>query len=171
MSGPVIETRGAVRICLEDEPASCSKILFLGEDNPQSSDPYYALWPAPDRCAGERFCNDILRLDEDVYLACYRTNLCHDGPWDLKKARARAAELLGHNSNWEIVVVLGAKVAKIVGKHVGITLEPFKAYESATGYVVYLPHPSGRNQVYNHEAFRNKARDLVMNLAPDLWSE
>lgn len=170
MSGPVFEHLGATRIAHEDEPESCARILFVGEDNPVSADPHYSLWPAPDRCAGERLCNVILRMDEDDYLACGRTNLCHDGPWDLKKARARAETLL-RSKAWGTYVVLGAKVAKIVGKHVGIELQPFKGYETHAGYVVYLPHPSGRNLVYNQQVFRDKARDLIRCLHPDLWSE
>lgn len=151
------------------EPGACRKVLFLGEDNPQSSDPFFALYPAPERCAGDRLCNYILRMPEDNYLACWRTNLCHDGPWNLRRARARADVLLGQHTPWGVIVVLGAKVAKIAGKCVGIELEPFKAYETMSGYIVYLPHPSGRNLVWNSRDMREKARDLLWSLVPDLW--
>ncbi len=152
------------------EPAVCRKVLFVGEDNPQSSDPFFALYPAPERCAGERLCNYILRMPEDNYLACWRTNLCHDGPWNLKRARERAAQLLSaRDTPWAVTVVLGAKVARIVGKIVGIELQPFRSYETFSGYIIYLPHPSGRNLVWNSRDMREKARDLVWSLVPELW--
>lgn len=165
----------AWRVSALGEPGDCDKILFVGEDNPQSSDPFFALWPAPERCAGDRLCNVILRIPEDWYTACWRTNLCHDGPWSTKRARERAKLLLtAENVPWTTIVVLGAKVAKIVGSVIdlhatGGELKPFRPVTHGNGHVVYLPHPSGRNLAYNSQAVRDNARDALRTLAPRLW--
>ena len=183
MGGPIIEHLGATRVAMENEPASCARILLVGEDNPQSSAPEHALYPHPERCAGERLCNTILRLDEDVYLACYRTNLCHDGSWNIKKARERAVTLTGPEVPWDTVGMLGAKVLKVFQSEFKDTpaldlgtMKPFQIrgplppIATFTLRLLYLPHPSGRNLMYNSQAVRDNARDALRCLHRDLWS-
>lgn len=153
-------------------PVGCASVLFVGEDNPQSSDPRHALYPYPPRCAGERLCNQILGLDTATYLACWRTNLCA-GRWSKPQARVRAELLLNtYIGPWRVIVLLGAKVREafsVADQEVIKIPVFFSAYSSAVRTLVSLPHPSGRNLVWNNPAAGESAHKLLRDLVPSLW--
>lgn len=169
------EYLGAWRTLIADGlPKECGEVLFVGEDNPLSVDPQDALYPYPPRCAGERLCNHILELPVANYLACWRTNLC-TGRWNATAARDRANNLLVPLAEWRTVILLGKKVAQAFG----FGGEPFETrnyMNPTTGSehiweVIYLPHPSGRNLVWNSATVRANARMLLQKKLPQLWSE
>lgn len=164
------EDDGCHRIAAAD--SHCS-ILLVGEDNPQSADPAHALWPWPRGCAGNRLMG-ILGLTDDQYRALWRTNLCNP-TWSAKAARKRAEHLLEHDPddspNWGRIVMLGAKVAGVFGKIFGVKFEPFGSRRlGCAGYthtMVYLPHPSGRNLLWNDRDNHRRAREVMRVIAPE----
>lgn len=119
---------------VSDEP----RVILVGEDNPHGADPRYALHHEPRGASGDRL-RRILGLSVRDYFAIPKRNLC-DGPWKMADARRRAAETLAEG--WDVVVMCGAKVRMAFGVP---RMEPF----SAQGVLVALPHPSGRNLVWN----------------------
>lgn len=183
----------AVRVSrsLLDEVAGC-RVLLLGEDNPQSSEPEHALYPYPEGCAGNRLQSDILQVETSTYLGLWRTNLCCPS-WSTKAARARAAALLElRDPPWDTIVMLGAKVAGIVGRP---NMEPFEscrrvaapepgvavrfdlfgeAFAPIPGelQLVYLPHPSGRCRAWNDPGAAARARMVMRSCVPEInWGE
>lgn len=182
----------ACRTAFPGAPAAAAKILFLGEDNPVSSAPEHALFPYPEGCAGERFCNAILGVTRHTYLATWRTNLCVGG-WDRSDAIARAHDLFFTASRpWNTIVLLGAKVMdaftrmlkpsapKLKLKPFTTTLLDMRGRVDAVGkrqldedvVLVSLPHPSGRNFVWNEPRCAVQARALLREVAPDYpWGE
>lgn len=177
---------GATRIVGPDE---MNKILLVGEMNPLSIDPEYALYHLPHGCAGYRLQSKILGLAASRhYLTMWRTNLC-TGDWDLDAARARAAELVGSRVPWEVVIMLGAQVSKAFAKVIGVPVDPFtsrtvagihlakhaglpgEGYNTAFTFAS-LPHPSGRNTSWNDRENITRARRLLTKIAPRVpWGE
>ncbi len=61
--------------------------LLVGEANPLSADPRYALYPAPPGSTGGRLCRLVLGLSKKDYIGRFdRVNLCA-GPWRVREAR------------------------------------------------------------------------------------
>lgn len=163
-----LECMGARRVpravSLPARDDASSRVLLIGEDNPQSADPSFALWNYPPNCAGERLQRLILNLEPRTYLACWRTNLCNPA-WSIRAAQARAAELLAAtDAPWTLIVALGSKVAKL------LEVEPMstRLVDGAgwRGAIVAIPHPSGRNRVWNAPEAIATARMLVNLRAP-----
>lgn len=145
------------------------RVLLCGEDNPYGSDPEFALYCYPQGCSGWRL-RRILGLSEDHYLALHRKNLC-DGAWSAKRARARACELLMPSADWKVLVLLGRKVTETFEKVAldGATLEPFAMKTCRAGMtLVALPHPSGRNAARWNLKARDRTRQTLRELVPDL---
>lgn len=136
------------------------KPLLIGECNPYGADPYYALVPYPDGCAGHRLCHLILGMTEDDYLERFeRVNLCH-GKWSMPAARARAREIWEQPGRF---ILLGAKVC-------AAWQTPFVPFEiSDGGTALVLPHPSGLCRLWHQPGMFQKARTAVaaFALAPD----
>ncbi len=134
------------------------KILIVGEDNPHSADPRYALYPHPPGCAGHRLCRDVLGYEfrADYLKEFDRTNLC-SGTWSTTEARVRALDLL---ESGRPMVLLGAKVARAFG----LEFAPFSVACGAALMAV-LPHPSGRCRVWNEPGSFARARATVATLA------
>lgn len=145
-----------------------NKIILVGESNPYGADPYYALYPAPDGCAGNRLCCYILGMHRHVYLETFdRTNLC-EGKWSSKEARQRAHELCMQH---ERLILLGAKVASAFS----MVFEPFMRVGIADvtkrhprREALILPHPSGLCRLWHVAGSMQRARDLVGCFAPEL---
>jgi hypothetical protein len=175
----------------KDLDLTCASILFVGEDNPQSTAPEHALYNYPPRCAGNRLQERILGLHEDLYLACWRTNRCVGG-WSMKVARERALRVLfQEDAPWSVIVMLGRKVAEAFAVVVGGTpLSPFKFFASAPAIsarlsmnrdfvpndeddasyptLISLPHPSGRNLIWNDPQVALNARAMLRQIAPEM---
>lgn len=137
------------------------RALFVGEDNPHSSVPAMALYPAPNGCAGWRLCHLVLGLTDEEYLAEYgRVNLCQD-EWDEGIARHEAMRL-AHRAGAEGVtlVLLGAKVARAFG----FKYEPFTVHHGGAEPVVILPHPSGRSRAWNEPGAYERARRTLASV-------
>lgn len=137
------------------------RITLVGEDNPFGSNPQFALYPAPEGCAGERLCCDILGMWRKDYLRVFnRVNLC-SGKWSIKQARVRAAELRSVGGKF---ILFGAKVCSAWPT-------PFNRFEmSSEGTVLILPHPSGRNLLWNEAGMIERAREVVAFFEPELAS-
>lgn len=140
-----------------------AKPLFVGELNPYGADPYYALYPAPDGCSGERLCRFVLGLGRAEYLDRFdRANLC-EGKWAIGMARERAAEIWQEAVALErpAVVILGRKVAEAFEELLDIH-PPFSSAISADGIrIVWLPHPSGLCRVWSEDGAVEKARAVL----------
>lgn len=172
-----------------DGPEACRRILLVGEDNPLSTKPEYALYHEPSGCAGSRLQSKILGVRaRQTYLPMWRTNLCVGG-WDREMAAARAQHLIGRVAPWSIIVTLGAKVLDVFSRLLPRGLEMFQRdtvpgihlaiksgmpgseYPTSLTFVA-LPHPSGRNTTWNDASNIARARSLLAEVAPDIqWGE
>jgi hypothetical protein len=143
----------------------------LGEDNPYGSDPEFALYCYPPRCSGYNL-RRIFGLPEDAYLSLHRKNLCDDA-WSAKHARQRAVGLLTPHAEWCVIVLLGRKVTETFEKVAldGASLVPFSTRTCRPGMtLVSLPHPSGRNAALWTPKARDRARQIMREVAPEiLW--
>lgn len=180
MTRPGLEVHlGAVRQRFAGSPERC-RVLLLGEDNPISTAPEFALYCAPNGCAGQRLQDVVLGIPRADYLGIWRTNLCTDG-WKAGAARDRAAQLIRGAHPWEVIIALGVKVTEAVWRASGDSERwaPFETrrvftlidHENASERrVITLPHPSGRNAAtWSKPGAIDRARDLVRAAAPELW--
>ena len=145
------------------------RVLLLGETNPYGPDPEFALYCAPPGCSGHRL-RLILGLPEEAYLALHRKNLC-DGTWSMQTAQKRAFELLSPEAPWQIIVLLGRKVTHAFEQLAldGEQLERFSTRRCCPGMtLVSLPHPSGQNAGLWPIAARDRARQILRELAPEV---
>lgn len=129
--------------------------LLVGEDNPYGSDPRYALYPEPQHSAGGRLCRLIMGLTVKQYIGSFdRANLC-SRKWSIREARLTAQGLLGDPASRTAIVLLGAKVCSAFG----FKFDPYLVGASGVGYpLVILPHPSGRNLIWNQRGSYDRAR-------------
>ena len=179
-----LEHLGACRTAFRGSPEACGRILLVGEDNPQSARPEHALFPYPEGCAGNRLQEKILRVPRADYLAMWRTNLCCP-TWSTRAAKLRGRVLLDRGAPWDLIVCLGAKVAGVMidfatnsSKYpewepftvrVAVnSIPPSKEIPTPMLRMVYLPHPSGRNRVWNAPGPRARVLPLMRTLAPDI---
>lgn len=145
------------------------RVLLVGENNPYGSDPEFALYCYPPGCAGYRL-RRIFGLPQHQYLALHRKNLC-DGDWSKDQAKTRAFELLSPQAPWNVIVLLGRKVTEAFEKVAlgGDPLVAFSTRASCPGVtLVSLPHPSGRNLVWNQPWAPKRAREILRDLVPEL---
>lgn len=147
------------------------KPLIVGENNPYSSNPVYALWPDPPHSAGGRLCNVILGMDIDAYCDTFdRVNLLSQAKWSVKEARTRAFELLDDTRH--DFILLGAKVSRAFG----MLFSPFQTacmrdYDTDTYYrFLVLPHPSGLCRVWNDPNSIQRTREAVAKFYPSCES-
>lgn len=133
------------------------KPVIVGELNPYGGSDKFALYPSPDGCSGHRLCCLILGMSRRSYLESFeRANLC-SGKWSVPAARKRAQELV---DNHQRLILCGSKVSAAFGV-------PFLPFVRRSTWLV-LPHPSGRNLLWNEPRIFEKARAAVMSLAPEL---
>ncbi len=184
---------GACRTAFRVTPEACGRVLLVGEDNPLSSAPEHALFCHPPGCAGARLQSDILGVSRATYLALWRTNLCSP-KWSAPAARDRAHDLLFDAARpWSTIVLLGRKVADVFAR----VLEPsarsplsgkraeFSPFSSTRlddrgrwvdhlipqqydVTIVSLPHPSGRNLLWNDARRIADARVLLAEVVPEI---
>ena len=141
--------------------------LLVGELNPYGADPHYALFCEPEHSAGGRMCRLVCALRRPTYLALHRVNLC-DGRWSMKSARAKAEKLTLTGAPWNVVVMLGRKVADAFGYRDGF----FSVRRDEVFTLVSLPHPSGLCREWNRPHAFQTARSLLQEACPDVpWGE
>ncbi len=149
---------GACQTAFQGTPEACGRVLLVGEDNPQSSAPEHALFPYPEGCAGNRLMK-ILGLRPATYLALWRTNLCSPR-WSKKDAASRMIHLTWPDAPWDTIVLLGRKCADVFSawhdvapfatvRHDVVGMNGAIEDRHKTFQVVSLPHPSGRNLLWN----------------------
>lgn len=150
--------------------------LIVGLNNPLSSSPEDALVPWPDGCTGARLY-DLIResapkVTEDHYLAAFdRMNLwpgpeIPKGVGRAKMLRAQGRKVLNEifARGYRTVVLLGP----LVWTNVLETTETPEWFTSRSHYgrqFYYVPHPSGRNLLYNNPMVRKRASSLLAQLA------
>jgi len=132
------------------------RVLLVGEMNPISFDPRYALYPLPENCTGGRLCK-ILGLSAREYLRTFdRVNLVRRGAgkkWQATTMRM-SADLLKHRRR----ILLGARVCTAHR----VPFRPFRTFRiNETVTVLVLPHPSGRNRIWNDPASAVRTRRAV----------
>lgn len=148
------------------------KPLLVGEANPYGGDPYFALYPEPNGCAGHRLCKLIMQLDCAEYLERFdRVNLC-DRKWSVREARRKADDV---SRDERAYVLFGAKVAGTFAWLLGrddfkpftyhVERERHHACCDCTGkdirtYVI-LPHPSGLSRAWNEPGAFDRARAVL----------
>lgn len=138
--------------------------LLVGEANPYGGDPYYALYPDPPNCAGDRLCRKVMGLDPDDYLERFdRVNLC-PRRWSAREARERA-DAMRIERKGGTLVLLGARVTRAFGMFFAPFLVErrgpvWPADGASTAYVV-LPHPSGLSRAWNAPGAYDRARAVL----------
>ncbi|HEY8924730.1 MAG TPA: hypothetical protein VIU64_10140 [Polyangia bacterium] len=148
--------------------------LLVGEAPGPNTDARLPLFPAPNNSAGGRLLKYADIGPADWLGKLVRMNLC-DGPWSARRAaagRARALMYLVSTENYYNgeplrVLLLGARVARAWGcvapaaRHAG-----FGHTEMRDGALVlrvaWIPHPSGRNLLYNDRDNQLRARRAVL---------
>lgn len=150
------------------------KPLIVGRDNPYSQDPRYALFYEPAGATGASLCFRILEMDPRDYMRVFdRANLCVGG-WSKPTARESARAILERPR--KALILLGKDVAEAFG--LGRDWEFLESTELLSQHkrergrfqVVYrtptivLPHPSGRNRLWNDQMLRRRAREAVRDL-------
>lgn len=152
-----------------------SPVMLIGECNPYQDatpDDHFSLYPEPRGAAGERLMN-ILGVPRHVYMSLRRRNLCF-GQWTMQAARRRVSEIVLLDTTVEVAVLLGKKVQAAFGFDVepfALRSEPRRLIRGDIKYVI-LPHPSGRNLVWNQPGSRESARRLMREAAPEInWGE
>ena len=150
--------------------------ILVGESNPYGADPYFALYPDPRTSAGGRMQRLVLGIKAATYIELDRYNLC-EGRWSVPVARQRAGELVGQRPEARIVfVLLGRKVAAAFGLgDVPVFRVVERAKDSTYGPVgeawtrlVLLPHPSGRNRMWQDPTTVTRCREVLGPLCPEL---
>lgn len=144
------------------------RILICGESNPYGSNPDWALYCHPPGCAGYRL-RRILGLSEDQYLSLHRKNLC-DGDWSKVQAEKRMWDVLDPHAPWNVVVLLGRKVTEAFKLATDdVPLVAFSTRVCCPGMtLVSLPHPSGRNSAAWSPKARDRAREILRGLVPEV---
>lgn len=163
------------------------KTIILGMNNPYGKDPKFALYPAPERCAGWNLwkmladyaqANHGEKVWRNDYADCFdRRNLLTGTDWNQKEARAAAAPAL-QSFGGRRVIVLGAQPAAAlelprtwagqwmdyqIQREVPALFSDFASSEIVADRFSYtcLPHPSGRCREYNVDGMKEKAGRLL----------
>jgi hypothetical protein len=144
------------------------RIVLVGELNLYTDDPVYALHHEPRWASGNRL-RVIMGLRDRTYSELEKVNLCF-GRWSAYDAAAEAVKLLADCYCATLFVLLGVKVsAAFAGpRPFDIALVP----ERHPVAQLSLPHPSGRNPVWNDTKNRRLARYVLRVAAPEIpWGE
>ena len=137
--------------------------ILVGELNPYGGRPEHALFCHPPNSAGGRLQRLIFAIPRWKYLECPRFNLCV-GEWSAPAARVEARALLTL-AKGRTLVLLGKKVCDAFQ----VPFDPFQLDESPSGqkYVI-LPHPSGRNRMWEADGAIERAQELLRAEFPHL---
>ena len=136
-----------------------TRALLVGELNPYGELGAYALYPRPRGSAGHRLASKIMQLPPLDYLEHFeRVNLCTK-TWRMKDARAAAAAIINEGQHRRIVL-LGSKVCAAFG----VKFLPFQIVtDNSERKFAILPHPSGRNRLWNNPIAYERARRVLVD--------
>lgn len=142
-----------------------TRVTVIGELNPFGVNPRLALYHLPRTSSGNRL-RIIMGLSDVEYSKLRKLNLCI-GKWDSVRAKACAfACIIGakeSSDTHDLLILLGSKVRDAFGV-------PNKEFwweeQGGNTTLVTLPHPSGRNPVWNNPGAITKARKLLKQHAP-----
>lgn len=152
--------------------------LLCGLDNPQSSDPRYALYPEPARCAGERLMKllglskrDYLRLFERANL--FPTSMSYgDGEERFRKTTELLDRWVPEETDAELcVIALGAVVTGCLSSEERWFRWQRMQFREQHYYVAGVPHTSGRNRWYNDDHNRRRAIRFLRRVAEEARRE
>lgn len=139
--------------------------VLIGMNNPLSSDPRHALFPAPEGCTGHRIFMMLQSQNPGLSRADYlrvfdRRNLLQARAWDARAARGAAPALWAGLAGRRAVVLGSATRAAL-----GLPRVPEVRWGEDGGvWWCLLPHPSGRCLWYNDPAQRAVAALLLDEL-------
>lgn len=144
------------------------KPLIVGESNPFGGDEYFALYPEPDGCSGDRLCRMVMGLRRETYMEAFeRANLVR-GKWSMRAARLNVLSLIGSTGAARAFdfVLLGRKVAEAFGipKH----LQPPHIEHRDVLRFVCLPHPSGLNRMWSNPGLVPACREVLRAVLPSI---
>jgi uracil-DNA glycosylase len=152
------------------------RYIVVGEDDPSGSPAAEALLPLPIGGLGHRLLA-ILRISQGDYLRDFRrANLCQRR-WDPKEAKRSAAKIVLENRERLPVIMLGDRVSQAFG----FDFRPFVVYYGVRASwmgpgedsspddlrairFACLPHPSGRNRMWNRPDCAESARTAFRGL-------
>lgn len=142
------------------------RLVIVGELNPYGADPEMALYHLPRYASGNRL-REHLGLSDATYAGLKKVNLC-TGRWSKKAAKDAAWDLMVEH---DVVVMLGAKV-KSAFEFAVVDVAFFGSLCYGGTTVVSLPHPSGLSRPWNAPDARDRARRLMVDVAPWVpWGE
>ncbi len=145
--------------------------VFIGETNPYSDRPYFALYDEPRGATGDRLRRLICGVHARRYREFPRYDLCV-GKWSKVDALIRAREVQRTHPG-AAFVLLGRKVATAFCLG---AIPPFywaaNVHDGTTDTFIVLPHPSGLNRQWQEPGAFARARDLLREACPDVpWGE
>jgi hypothetical protein len=135
--------------------------LLVGEINGRTDNSALDLYPLPPTAAGGRLCK-LLGITSRQYLHTFdRVNLCHNH-WNMTDAKILAKLV---DLNRPAVILLGRKVAAAFGMAGPAQFTKTAVAVGKRGTVIYtIPHPSGRNRVWDDPANVTRLRRLLSPL-------
>jgi len=145
-------------MCGPNREIHMKTIALVGEANPYSSDPGYALYPEPQGATGDRLCRIIMGLTHHQYLRRFdRFDLC-TRRWSTPRAREQARIIV--SQGYAKIVLLGARVRgafRVIESEAAIP-----DFFTVSGRYVLLPHPSGRNRIWQEPGSIERARRFLV---------
>ena len=158
--------------------AGTGRPIVVGELNPHGANPYYALYHLPRAASGNRLRCIMGLTDIEYDRLLDKVNLCA-GEWKLARARTNLIDLLARYPG-RVFILLGSKVLQ-AARRVGPgmqdwegSLELFDVARApsiggaARCTVVFLPHPSSRNRMWNKPGAVSQARKLLAEVVPGI---
>ena len=139
------------------------RVLLVGELNPYGSRPELALFHLPRGASGDRLRALMGLSDVDYHRYLSRANLC-EGKWELSRARGRAAVLAATRSE-EVFVLLGSRVQLAFEGPLNFSVTSVAGGRGKI-VMVSLPHPSGRNLMWNDPETRARVPRILAQFAP-----
>lgn len=143
--------------------------LIIGESPGPNGNAKLPLFPEPHTSAAGRLLK-YADIDPVEWMGkLIRMDLC-DGPWSERRAvagRTRAVEYILNEANYYDekplrVLLLGARVAQAFGCYGPFGSVIHQYSEKPNVNITWIPHPSGRNPLYNDRKNQLCARNAVL---------
>lgn len=154
---------------LAREPSAGERPVIVGESNPFGGDEYFAMFPEPQGCAGDRLCRLVMGLQQETYLKQFqRVNLLRGDRWSAPRAREAASALCARFQGSRVWVLLGKKVAEAFSLQGHTAPAVLNSGTMFGNTAVLLPHPSGRNRAWHDPLLRLHCRDALAGQLPSI---